>query len=445
MLLLAALLAAFDAGAATFTVNSTADQADAVPGNGFCSVMTGICSLRAAIQEANALAGPDVIQLPAGNFAFSIAGAGEDFAATGDLDIRGDLVIEGASAATTVIDANSVDRAFDVPPAPSAALSVTIRNVTIREGATSGAAGAGIRHDDDGTLAVEDAILEQNQVSGTSSDATGGAISSEGNGTLEVRRSLLAHNGADRGGAIFYNGTFAIWDSTFDTNTGRTGAAIQAYGNGTVERCTLVENVATNGSTVNVSVGSLVLQNSTLSGNDSSLATIVASGSSLALESVTASGNAAPMGIWVVTGVSLVNSVLIGTSGGPECSITGGSVTSLGHNLDDDDTCGAAPGDIPAQNPLLAPLASNGGPTETHLPAAGSPLANAGLDSACLLEDQRGFLRNLGPGNACDVGAVEFSVPEAGAGLAGVTALAALGALRRRAASRRPQRERELR
>lgn len=434
MLLVAAFLAAFDAGAATFVVNSAADQADAVPGNGFCSVMTGICSLRAAIQEANALAGPDVIQLPAGTFALSIAGTGEDFAATGDLDIRGDVTIEGASAATTVIDANSVDRAFDVPPAPSAALSVAIRNVTIREGSTSDAAGAGILHDDDGTLVVEDAILEQNQVSGTVSAATGGAISSEGAGILEVRRSLLTHNGAERGGAIFYNGTLAIWDSTFDTNTGRTGAAIEAYGNGAVERCTLAGNVATNGSAVDVSVGSLVLQNSTLSDNDSSFATIVASGSSLTLESVTASGNAAPMGIWVVTGVSLVNSVLVGTSGGPECNIAGGSVTSLGHNLDDDDTCGAGPGDLPAQSPLLAPLANNGGPTETHLPAAGSPLANAGLDSACLLEDQRGFLRNLGPANACDVGAVEFSVPEADAALAGVAALAALGVLRRRAA-----------
>ncbi len=51
-------LLALDAGATTVVVDSTADLSDAVPGNGFCSVTTDICTLRAAIQEANALTGP---------------------------------------------------------------------------------------------------------------------------------------------------------------------------------------------------------------------------------------------------------------------------------------------------------------------------------------------------------------------------------------------------
>ena len=56
---------------------------------------------RAAIQEANALTGADVIQVPAGVFTLNIAGAGEDASATGDLDITEDLTLIGAGAAST--------------------------------------------------------------------------------------------------------------------------------------------------------------------------------------------------------------------------------------------------------------------------------------------------------------------------------------------------------
>ena len=54
------------AHAATFTVNSPADVDDANPGNGVCETApgNGACTLRAAIQEANALAGTDTIILP---------------------------------------------------------------------------------------------------------------------------------------------------------------------------------------------------------------------------------------------------------------------------------------------------------------------------------------------------------------------------------------------
>jgi CSLREA domain-containing protein len=47
--------------ATTFTVNSLADTGDAVPGNGLCADAGGLCTLRAALQEANALAGDEII------------------------------------------------------------------------------------------------------------------------------------------------------------------------------------------------------------------------------------------------------------------------------------------------------------------------------------------------------------------------------------------------
>ena len=55
------LLTARPAHAQTFTVNYTGDGSDAVPGNGSCNVIFGLCSLRAAIQEANETNGADTI------------------------------------------------------------------------------------------------------------------------------------------------------------------------------------------------------------------------------------------------------------------------------------------------------------------------------------------------------------------------------------------------
>ena len=68
-LVILSLLAAKPAHAKTFTVNYTGDGPDAVPGNGACNVIFGLCSLRAAIEEANAAAGADTIN-------FNIFGSG---------------------------------------------------------------------------------------------------------------------------------------------------------------------------------------------------------------------------------------------------------------------------------------------------------------------------------------------------------------------------------
>ena len=67
-----------NANAAIFVVDTTADTQDASPGNGACADAGGMCSLRAAITEANALAGADVITLPAGTYTQSLTAANED-------------------------------------------------------------------------------------------------------------------------------------------------------------------------------------------------------------------------------------------------------------------------------------------------------------------------------------------------------------------------------
>ena len=113
--LIAIVLLAGSAAAATFDVNLTVDEPDFNPGDGVCraSITMG-CSLRAAIEEANALEGDDVINLPGGTFTLTITGAGEDNAATGDLDVRENLSIYGQGMSATRIDAAGIDRVFDL-------------------------------------------------------------------------------------------------------------------------------------------------------------------------------------------------------------------------------------------------------------------------------------------------------------------------------------------
>src|SRR6185369_16471808 len=111
-LMLIAVVPTFGLGA-TFTVNSTADIAGLANN---CVTGTGQCTLRSAIQAANASAAADTIILPAGTYTLTLIGAGENAAATGDLDVvaaGGALTITGADAATTIIDGNNTDRIFD--------------------------------------------------------------------------------------------------------------------------------------------------------------------------------------------------------------------------------------------------------------------------------------------------------------------------------------------
>ena len=65
-------------------------------------------------------------------------------------------------------------------------------------------------------------------------------------------------------------------------------------------------------------------------------------------------------------------------------------------------------------DPRLGPLDSSGGPTQTMLPLAGSPLINAGSNTAAndagLTTDQRGLTRIVG--GTVDIGAVETQVGE---------------------------------
>jgi hypothetical protein len=120
--------------------------------------------------------------------------------------------------------------------------------------------------------------------------------------------------------------------------------------------------------------------------------------------------------------LTLFGSVIARPHNGANCAQSGGApmtgVVSSGYNLADDTSCGltaATDKQGAANDPLLAFLANNGGPTQTLLPLSGSPLIDAIPAAACqsgpaagITTDQRGVSRPQGVG--CDIGAVEVAV-----------------------------------
>lgn len=149
---LALLLAAPSAAsAASFAVNSTLDAVDAATLDGVCATATGECTLRAAVQQANALPGADTITLPVGTFRLSIVGV-EDAGAAGDLDVTGALAITGAGTAATVIDGGGDTGPRDGVIEAFAGGSLAVEGLTVRGGRLTDAGGAGIGTDADLTL-----------------------------------------------------------------------------------------------------------------------------------------------------------------------------------------------------------------------------------------------------------------------------------------------------
>ena len=118
----------------TFRVNTTLDTVAVNLKNG--KDATGHISLRSAIQAADSRGGSNTIILPSGTFTLTIAGAGEDASATGDLDITRNLTIKGKNSASTIIDGNNLDRVFQVLGG-----KVSISKVTIQHGRASGTGG----------------------------------------------------------------------------------------------------------------------------------------------------------------------------------------------------------------------------------------------------------------------------------------------------------------
>ena len=388
-------LVAVPGHAVTFVVNTTADTADALPGDGICADSGNACSLRAAVQEANALAGRDTIQLGAATYVLSGA-LGDDLALSGDLDITGDLTLTGAGTASTIIDGGGVDRVLDIDPS-GVGVSVTISNLTVRGGGNPagqpGQAGGGIRNR--GTLSLNNVTLTAN-----SSGINGGGLLNLG--TLTLTNTTVSGNTSTADGGGIYNGggsTLTITASTLSGN--RTNSA-----------------GANGGGIFNATAATATLTNVTVSGNsaNSGGGGVFNSGGTATLVNVTLGDNAATAGggISNIAGTATLTSTLIAGSTGGNCSgtITSGASNLGGNNLDSGSTCAfAGAGDLSNRDPLLGVLADNGGATQTRALPLGSPAIDAGSNTACPATDQRGAARPFPAGGNCDIGAFEFRPP----------------------------------
>ncbi len=135
--------------AAGFTVDSTADASDANPGDGTCATAGGACTLRAAIEEANALAGSDSVSVPAGVYTLSL----------GQLTLASGLTLGGAGASSTIIDGNGLSRVLQTSGV------VVISDLTIRNGSDAADYGAGGIYNG-GTLTLNNTTVSGNSSTG---------------------------------------------------------------------------------------------------------------------------------------------------------------------------------------------------------------------------------------------------------------------------------------
>jgi CSLREA domain-containing protein len=430
--LAAACLASSPCGAETFVVTKTADTND-----GVCDAD---CSLREAVRAANATSEADTIVLPAGVFPLAIAGQDEDQAASGDLDLTQPVTIRGAGRDRTVIDALGNDRVLQTRLHPGDRL---LRDLTLRGGRLSEQRGCGVWVSGTTTLLLARVRITDNRCVGASpAFDNGGGIHVDYAATLLVAESLLDANFAERGGAIYAQGSAVeIYETTIAGNEAAvSGGGLSGGGSWTVVRSTLSGNRAGAASFFGAASDARFFA-STLSGNQG---WAIRSDGAVALDNVTIVGTAAfwPLQVFAGGMVTLRNTLVVNPifAGGSECQLAA-SATSLGYNLLGDESCGAGPLDRIETDPGLRKIGWYGGLTRTHLPRPGSPAIDAGAPGACPDSDgapsleQRRFERILDgdgiDGARCDIGAVEYA-PEADGVTAAALALLALRVNRRR-------------
>lgn len=479
-----------------FVVTTTADTSDANLGDGICADSTGECSLRAAVQEANALGVPVDITLPAGGYTVMSS-----------ISVTGDITIRGAGSSASHLGAGgSVWAVFVV--SGSASIAIHDAGFASPDGAALvevRGGGARVRLEDfaaaDVSWTTVWAVRDESDgvtvevVRSTFTDVAYGIFFSDGaSQTLDVRDSTFLRSysaiflvsgpggnfavadthvqGSERAGIELYRSerlpmsgmaSLEVLRSSFTGSPDGRGIwvshpwgqqesristriveselsdnviyGIEAGGELIIERSTIARNLS---GAIDHAVGPVTIRDSTITDNEWTGATFHGDHPSpLEIINTTFSGNQ-NSAVVVDRHNALVRNVTITGTHGDDPDWSGGLVlwasgvvvenavitgnvrdcypgltfTSGGHNLDSDGTCSFdQPTDQQGIDPLLGPLADNGGSTLTHMPLAGSPLIDAGSNDACPATDQRGFTRPVdgtGDGQAvCDIGAVE--------------------------------------
>lgn len=366
----AAILPGAAAGATTFTVDSSADPASPDCSQGHPG---GSCSLRGAI--AAATSGDTVVIAPSINPVLTM----------GEIPVGQSVTVQGQGARATTVSGNNASRIFNVTSGGLSASGLTLT------GGSSTLGGA--LYNAAGTTSLTDVSVTGNAVA--SGSAYGGGIINASGATLALSRVTVSGNAGTgtggvsgaAGGGIFNEGTLTAVNSTISDNTS------SGSGSSTVSGGGLYNN------------GSATLTNVTIASN-----TVTATGSGAGF-----GGNIITVGVGAST--TLKNTlVAYGTAGsGSNCfaGSGGATVVTQGGNLETTmpSQCGLsgppAGSDVIGADPLLGPLANNGGQTDTRALGVGSPAIDAVPAANCPppADDQRQVARPQGP--LCDIGAYE--------------------------------------
>lgn len=298
------------------------------------------------------------------------------------------LTISGPGANVIWISGELSVRVFNI-----SAGNVQISGLRIANGFVSGAGGG---------VLVDGGNLTLNNCQLTNNDAeSGGGALVFGGSTLTITNSTINGNSSavEGGGVSNRGGTLFLINTTINGNTAPRGGGVSVEnGAATILNSTISENNTGDSSTSNVgglrviSFGSqlanVILKNTIVANNSPSFAPI---GETADPEDANSTGNT------IFSGVSR--------------SDVSGTVNSQGNNLIGDPTGGTGfiASDLLNINPLLAPLAANGGTTPTQALSPGSPAIDAGNNSGAPATDQRGAAR---PQNTTvDIGAFESGAP----------------------------------
>jgi hypothetical protein len=224
-------------------------------GDGICDITlgSGICTLRAAIMEANSNTTADTIYLPSGIYHLTIIGADEDNCETGDLDITDSLTIFGDQAGSSIIDAEGLgDRVIQIF---NTADSASISWIQIQHGDTN---------------------------------SSGGGIFSQA--PLTITHTTVYHNSANVGGGIITNNILNLTDSKISDNAAVIGGGLAVLGvgvNDEIDNSLIINNSATGSSGGIANLSFLKIENSYIGHNTSPIgAGLVNDNGSITLDNV---------------------------------------------------------------------------------------------------------------------------------------------------------------
>lgn len=295
--------------------------------------------------------------------------------------------IDNASTGTMTISGSGIynNRALDLGGGIRNLGTMTISGSNVVHNIAN-ADGGGI--DNQGRLNVSTSTLSQNSTYGD-----GGAIYSwVGSAGVTLTGCTLNNNDATVGQTDPWGGTVY----------GGGGLYVSSYTTATLTNCTLASNVAQYGDGGGIDVvanGRTTLLNCTLALNSALHGGGISSNEaySLGLTNTIVAENSSYVGPDIYGAVTTADHNLVGNGNGET-----GVVNGVNGNI-----VGGFNGQ-PAINPLLGPLANNGGPTETMALLAGSPAIGHADNVAAPPTDQRGVTRIDVPGEATDIGAFEL-------------------------------------